>query len=255
MIAVQEDIQTVWKKYKTNPNNIEMRNRLIEHYMPLVHYNANRIWQKLPDNVELDDLVSSGVFGLMNAIDVFDTSRGIKFETFCVLRIRGAMLDELRYMDWVPRLVRVKASQLAKARKQLESRYGRIPTDIELAELMQVSVQEVEKLREDASAVHVVSLNRKWFETDTNKEVSEVHILTDKKGEDPTLRIQKSELLRSITRGLNRVERMIVILYYYEELTMKEIGITLGRSESRISQIHSALLERLRQQQKGKVSA
>ncbi len=106
--------------------------------MPLVRYNGDRIWQRLPDGVELDDLISAGIFGLMDAIDAFDTSRGVKFETYCVPRIRGAMLDELRTMDWVPRLVRSKASKLGEAKKQLETKYGRAPTERELAEHMQI---------------------------------------------------------------------------------------------------------------------
>ena len=128
-IAPEEDIQTVWQRYRAEPNNIDLRNRLVEQYMPLVRYNGERIWARLPDGVELDDLISAGIFGLMDAIEAFDMERGVKFETYCVPRIRGAMLDELRTMDWVPRLVRSKASKLSEATKQLETRYGRQPTD------------------------------------------------------------------------------------------------------------------------------
>ncbi len=247
-IAAQEDIQEVWKKYKEDPNNVELRNRLIEQYMPLVRYNGDRIWQRLPDGVELDDLISAGIFGLMDAIDAFDTTRGVKFETYCVPRIRGAILDELRTMDWVPRLVRSKASKLAEARKQLETRYGRLPTDRELSEHMQISIQELEKMQMEANAVNLVSLNKKWYETDSYKDVREIDILEDKKGEDPTRRIQKSDLMRLVTKGLNRNERLIIILYYYEELTMKEIGATLDLSESRVSQMHSSIVARLQEQ-------
>ncbi|MCC6511598.1 MAG: FliA/WhiG family RNA polymerase sigma factor [Pirellulaceae bacterium] len=247
-IAAQEDIQEVWKKYKEDPNNVELRNRLIEQYMPLVRYNGDRIWQRLPDGVELDDLISAGIFGLMDAIDAFDTARGVKFETYCVPRIRGAILDELRTMDWVPRLVRSKASKLGEAKKQLETRYGRAPTDRELAEQMQISIQELEKMQMEANAVNLVSLNKKWYETDSYKDVREIDILEDKKGEDPTRRIQKSDLMRLVTKGLNRNERLIIILYYYEELTMKEIGATLDLSESRVSQMHSSIVARLQEQ-------
>jgi RNA polymerase sigma factor FliA len=247
-IAAQEEIQEVWKKYKDDPNNVELRNRLIEQYMPLVRYNGDRIWQRLPDGVELDDLISAGIFGLMDAIDAFDTTRGVKFETYCVPRIRGAILDELRTMDWVPRLVRSKASKLAEARKQLETRYGRLPTDRELSEHMQIGIQELEKMQMEANAVNLVSLNKKWYETDSYKDVREIDILEDKKGEDPTRRIQKSDLMRLVTKGLNRNERLIIILYYYEELTMKEIGATLDLSESRVSQMHSSIVARLQEQ-------
>src|SRR5215210_7742066 len=128
-----EDIQEIWKAYKIDPSRVELRNRLVERYLSLVKYNAERIWSRLPEGVELDDLISAGVFGLMDAIDAFDLSRGVKFETYCVPRIRGAMLDELRTMDWVPRLVRSKASKLNEAIKTLETRLGRAPTDAELS--------------------------------------------------------------------------------------------------------------------------
>ena len=121
------DIPQVWTAYRET-GNVEYRNRLVERYLPLVKYNAERIWARLPDGVELDDLISAGVFGLMDAIDAFDLDRGVKFETYCVPRIRGAMLDELRTMDWVPRLVRSKASKMETARKQLEAELGRPPT-------------------------------------------------------------------------------------------------------------------------------
>jgi RNA polymerase sigma factor for flagellar operon FliA len=184
----------------------------------------------------------------MDAIDAFDMTRGVKFETYCVPRIRGAMLDELRTMDWVPRLVRSKASKLNEATKQLEARLGRHPTEAELATQMEMSVEDLEKMLVEASAVNLISLNKKWYETDSYKDVREIDILEDKKGEDPTKRIQKSDLMRLVTKGLNRNERLIIILYYYEELTMKEIGATLDLSESRVSQMHSAIVQRLQSQ-------
>ena len=118
---VQEEIALVWQEFKKDQSNKALRNRLVEQYLPLVKYNGERIWARLPDGVELDDLISAGVFGLMDDINAFDLSRGVKFETYCVPRIRGAMLDELRTMDWVPRLVRSKASKLDEAIKQLEA--------------------------------------------------------------------------------------------------------------------------------------
>jgi RNA polymerase sigma factor for flagellar operon FliA len=247
-VAAQEDVDQLWRSYKADQDNKELRNRLVEMYLPLVRYNGERIWARLPEGVELDDLVSAGIFGLMDAIDAFDLSRGVKFETYCVPRIRGAMLDELRTMDWVPRLVRSKASKLGEATKELEARFGRHPTEQELAVHMGISVSELEKMMLEANAVNLISLNKKWYETDSYKDVREIDILEDKKGEDPTRRIQKNDLMRLVTKGLNRNERLIIILYYYEELTMKEIGATLDLSESRVSQMHSSIVQRLQSQ-------
>ena len=242
-----EDAQ-LWRLYKKDMSNRALRNRLVERYLPLVKYNGERIWSRLPEGVELDDLISAGVFGLMDAIDAFDLARGVKFETYCVPRIRGAMLDELRTMDWVPRLVRSKASKLNEAMKTLEAKLGRSPSGPELAQQLGLTVPELEKMILDANAVNLISLNKKWYETDSYKDVREIDILEDKKGEDPTKRIQKNDLMRLVTKGLNRNERLIVILYYYEELTMKEIGATLDLSESRVSQMHSSIVQRLQSQ-------
>jgi len=246
--TAQDEIAEVWVEFKKDQSNRSLRNRLVERYLPLVKYNGERIWSRLPDGVELDDLISAGVFGLMDAIKAFDMSRGVKFETYCVPRIRGAMLDELRSMDWVPRLVRSKASKLNVAVKKMEADLGRSPTEIELAAHMEMTVPELEKMIQDANAVGLISLNKKWYETDSYKDVREIDVLEDKKGEDPTKRIQKSDLMRLVTKGLNRNERLIIILYYYEEMTMKEIGSTLDLSESRVSQMHSAIVQRLQGQ-------
>jgi RNA polymerase sigma factor FliA len=246
--ATPEEMAEIWTQFKANQEDQYLRNRLVEQYLPLVKYNGERIWSRLPEGVDLDDLISAGVFGLMDAINAFDMSRGVKFETYCVPRIRGAMLDELRTMDWVPRLVRSKASRLNEAIKFLEARLGRSPNENELATQMQITVPELEKMITDANAVNCISLNKKWYETDSYKDVREIDILEDKKGEDPTKRIQKSDLMRLVTKGLNRNERLIIILYYYEELTMKEIGATLDLSESRVSQMHSAIVQRLQNQ-------
>jgi RNA polymerase sigma factor for flagellar operon FliA len=247
-LATPEEIQDLWIRFKADQDDKYLRNRLVEQYLPLVKYNGERIWSRLPEGVELDDLISAGVFGLMDAINAFDMSRGVKFETYCVPRIRGAMLDELRTMDWVPRLVRSKASRLNEGLKTLEAKLGRSPNENELAEHMSMSVADLEKMITDANAVNLISLNKKWYETDSYKDVREIDILEDKKGEDPTKRIQKSDLMRLVTKGLNRNERLIIILYYYEELTMKEIGATLDLSESRVSQMHSAIVQRLQGQ-------
>ena len=245
---VNEDVSDVWVAYKQDQSNQELRNRLMERYLSLVKYNAERVWAKLPDGVDLNDLMSAGVFGLMDAIEAFDMDRGVKFETYCVPRIRGAMLDELRTMDWVPRLVRSKASKVEAARKLVEARVGRSPTEVEIAEQMGLPIQEFERMKSDASAVNLVSLEKKWYETDSYKDVREVDVVEDIKCEDPTVGIQKMDVMRLVTKGLNRNERLIIILYYYEELTMKDIGNTLGLSESRVSQMHSSIVARLKEQ-------
>jgi RNA polymerase sigma factor for flagellar operon FliA len=241
---VETDVQELWREYRERPT-VELRNRLVEMFLPLVKYNAERIWARLPDGVELDDLISAGVFGLMDAIDAFDLTRGVKFETYCVPRIRGAMLDELRTMDWVPRLVRSKSSRMEAARKELEAALGRPPRPEELAEKLGIPLEQLDSYVGEATAVNLVSLNKKWYETDSYKDVREIDILEDKKAEDPTHRLQNRDLMRLVTRGLNRNERLIVILYYYEEMTMKEIGATLNLSESRVSQMHSSIVQRL----------
>ncbi len=269
--ASKRDIKEVWIDYKQNRIEMEraekgkgaelaskykelfnagemLRNIIMEHYLHLVRYNAERIHMKLPDEVELDDLMSSGIFGLMDAIEGFDLDRGVKFETFSAPRIRGAILDELRSMDWVPRLVRSRAHKIDNATKQLELELGRAPTDDELAKRLNVSRPEFEKMAKDASAVGLVSLSRKWFETDSNKDVREIDVLEDKRGADPVREIQRKDLKELMTKGLSRAERLIIVLYYFEEMTMKEIGATLDLSESRVSQMHSSILARLRAQ-------
>src|SRR5262245_35316221 len=161
--ASPEEILDIWIRFKADMDNKYLRNRLVEQYLPLVKYNGERIWSRLPEGVDLDDLISAGVFGLMDAINAFDMSRGVKFETYCVPRIRGAMLDELRTMDWVPRLVRSKASRLNEGIKTLEAKLGRSPNENELAEHMSLSVADLEKMITDANAVNLISLNKKWY--------------------------------------------------------------------------------------------
>src|ERR1700691_1916287 len=146
---VDVDVLQLWREYKTEPT-VELRNHLVERYLSLVKYNAERIWARLPDGVDLDDLISAGVFGLMDAIDAFDLDRGVKFETYCVPRIRGAMLDELRTMDWVPRLVRSKHTKLEEARKSLEAQLGRPPRPDEMANRMGMTLEDFAKMTGDA---------------------------------------------------------------------------------------------------------
>lgn len=243
----QQTIQEVWIEYKKTGDEA-LRNRLLVNYLPLVKYNAERIHTKLPDEVDVEDLMSAGIFGLRDALESFDMERGVKFETYCAPRIRGAILDELRSMDWVPRLVRHRTSQFERARKSLEMETGEKPTDDQLAKKLDVNPDEFAKIKKDAGAVGVVSLSRKWFETDSNKDVREIDVLEDVKQVNPFTAVQKRDLKDLITKGLSRAERLIVILYYYEEMTMKEIGTTLDLSESRVSQMHSSILARLKAQ-------
>lgn len=246
MTAATSEIEQLWFRFKEDTSNVELRNRLIEQYMPLVRNRGERIWSRLPEGVELDDLISAGTFGLMDAINAFDLERGVRFETFCIPRIQGAMLDELRAMDWVPRLVRSKASKINEAYKVLECKLARKPSDDEMAEHLQVTVPEFEKMLTETHGVNLTSLDKKWFETDSYKDVREIDILADKRGEDPTERLRKAEMMRAFTKGLTKNERLIIILYYFEEMTMKEIGMTLELSESRVSQMHSTIVDRMR---------
>jgi len=247
IVTAAGDTLELWQEFRLSGDRA-LRNRLMEIYLPLVKYNADRIASKLPDEVDVNDLTSAGIFGLVDAIEAFDLSRGVKFETYCAPRIRGAILDELRAMDWVPRLVRSRAHKLERVSRTLEAELGRSPTEHELASKLGVTNPELGKLVRDATAVTQVSLSRKHFETDSNRDVCEIDILEDKRGRNPVSEVQKRDLRSLITRGLTRAERLILILYYYEEMTMKEIGATLDLSESRVSQMHSAILNRLKTQ-------
>lgn len=241
------DMGEVWRRFKSSRDRL-VRNVLMENYLPIVKYNAERISAKLPDEIDQDDLISAGIFGLMDAIEAYDLERGVKFETYCAPRIRGAILDELRSMDWVPRLVRSRATKLEHIARKLESILGRAPAEAEIAERLSLSRVDFEKLVRDATAVTQISLSRKYSETDSNKEVCEIDVIEDKRGQNPISEVQKKDLKALITRGLTRAERLILILYYYEEMTMKEIGMTLDLSESRVSQMHSSILIRLKEQ-------
>lgn len=234
-----------WKQYKLTADD-ELRNRLVEHYLYLVRYAAERIGAKLPDEVDVDDLMSAGVFGLVDAIDAFDLERGVKFETYCAPRIRGAILDELRNMDWVPRLVRHRAHKLSEMSRTLEVELGRIPTDQEIALRLGMTPPQFEKMVRDAQAVTQVAVSRKFADEDSERDVLEIEVLPDEGGTDPVVEAQKRDIKDLVTRGLTRAERLIIVLYYYEQMTMKQIGATLDLSESRVSQMHSAILERLK---------
>ncbi len=240
-------IESVWREYRATPTT-EIRNFLIAHHLDLVSYAAERLHKRLPSEVELNDLKSAGAFGLMDAVDSFDPDRGVKFETYCTQRVRGAMFDELRSMDWVPRLVRSRTAKVDKVRKSIEMETGNRATETEVASRLNVSSEEFDKLHKDSRPISMVSLTRKCFETDSSKDVREIDVVEDARQENPLQAVQKQDLQALITKGLSRAERLIVVLYYYEEMTMKEIGATLDLSESRVSQMHSSILARLKAQ-------
>lgn len=240
-------IREVWQLYKRCQTG-EVRNFLMEKYLPLVRYNAERIYARLPDEVDIQDLMSAGLFGLMDAINAFDLARGVKFETYCAPRIRGAVLDELRSMDWVPRLVRHRTGKVDTARQVFTMANGRDPTDDELSAILNLEGEEFDKYKRDSSAVGTFSLTRKCFSSDGSKDVREIDVIKDDSQNNPFIDTQRKDVKDLITKGLSRAERLIVILYYFEEMTMKEIGAVLDLSESRVSQMHSSILARLKAQ-------
>jgi RNA polymerase sigma factor for flagellar operon FliA len=252
-----EAIDAAWRCYVALPaetvSRQALRNRLIERYLDVVRFTAERLHKRLPSEVDVEDLMSAGLFGLMDAIDAFDPDRGVKFETYCAQRIRGAIFDELRAMDWVPRLVRSRTAKVERVRKAIEMEQGQKPTDAEVAKRLNVAPDEFEKLSRDSRPVSVVSMHRKWNEADAGKEGREVDVIEDARQDRPLDRLHRNDVQALLTKGLSRAERLILILYYYEEMTMKEIGLTLDLSESRVSQMHSSIIMRLKAQMKHRI--
>jgi len=240
----ETDVRKLWNDYKRTRSE-RARDRLIEQYLPVVRFNAERIHAKLPSEVDVEDLVSAGYFGLMDAIESFDLGRGVKFETYCSPRIRGAILDELRNLDWVPRLVRNRAARIEQATKSLQNQLGRLPNDDELARTIGVDKEEFGRIVRDAHATGMLPLSRKMAESSTG-EGNDGDFLKDPRGVSPLDEAQKRDLRSMLKKCLDSVEQLVLVLYYFEGLTMKEIGVTLNLSESRVSQMHSAILERLR---------
>jgi RNA polymerase sigma factor FliA len=233
----------LWKAYKADPCD-GLRNRLIEHYLPIVRYTAERLGASLPQSVDVEDLMSAGLFGLMESIKNFDLERGVKFKTFCSWRVRGAILDDLRANDWVPRLVRTKATKLEHKMREAEAQLGRPATDLELASMLGISLGELDQLMRDASAVSVCYLSD--TSSDNQDGSSRSDFLEDPRSRDPIHDLQRKDIMEVLTRELSLRERLIVILYYFEELTMREIGLTLDLSESRVCQLHSRIIVRLK---------
>ena len=240
----------LWRRYKAS-GDPDVRNQLIETYLPLVRYIAERVAAKLPRNVAVDDLASAGIFGLIDAIDGFDMGREVKFETYCSTRVKGAILDELRTLDWVPRLVRSRTHKYERAHAALCSEMKREPTDTELMKRLGVEREEFDKIVKERNAAYTLSLSREWGSEDGGKEMRQIDMVSDRRALDPGDAMQRQELKRLITRGLSEPEKLVMVLYYYEELTMKEIGAVLDISESRVCQIHAEIVRRLHDQLKG----
>ena len=236
--------QKIWKKYTKNPTQ-EMREQIIIEYAPLVKIVAGRLSMYLGGNVEYEDLVSYGVFGLIDAIDKFDTNKDVKFETYASLRIRGSILDQIRKMDWIPRTVRQRQRKIDEAIKSLEARTGKTPTDEMLAEELGVSGEELLSWQSQLKVTNVVSLNE--FVESGNEPVM------DAKGnfrfaqpEEVIAETELKRMLKDAMQLLTEKEQKVILLYYYEDLTLKEISRVLEVSESRISQLHTKALQKMK---------
>ena len=236
--------QKIWEKYTKNPTQ-EMREQIIIEYAPLVKIVAGRLSMYLGGNVEYEDLVSYGVFGLIDAIDKFDTNKDVKFETYASLRIRGSILDQIRKMDWIPRTVRQRQRKIDEATKSLEARTGKTPTDEMLAEELGVSGEELLSWQSQLKVTNVVSLNE--FVESGNEPVM------DAKGnfrfaqpEEVIAETELKRMLKDAMQLLTEKEQKVILLYYYEDLTLKEISRVLEVSESRISQLHTKALQKMK---------
>jgi RNA polymerase sigma factor for flagellar operon FliA len=247
--AEPEAVQQAWKRYKSRGakgGRQEDRDIIVGQYMQLVRYAANHAWKTLPNNIDVEDLVSTGFFGLLDAIEGFDLSRKIKFKTYCMMRIRGAMLDGLRREDWIPRLVRLKASQHRKAAKNVMARTGLPPTQEEMADELGLTEIEYAKFKKAMGVIHVYPLSDK-FEAGTSGEgVDKIDVIADPKSAEPIVELESADAVVHIMRCLTAREKRIVMMYYYMGFTMKQISEALDLTESRVCQIHSAFIERLR---------
>jgi len=241
-----EAISRIWEDYKRS-NASTARDRLIVHYSPLVKYVAGRVASGLPQSIDQGDLVSYGIFGLIDAIDKFDTSRGIKFETYAITRIKGAIIDELRSIDWVPRSVRTKARKVEQAYANLERRLLRTPNDVEVAAEMGICKDDLQQIFTQISFVGLVALDEVLGGGDGQSQTLG-DTLPDK-GEGPVGAFEDDEMKRTLAAAINRLgdrEKMVLTLYYYEGLTLAEIGKVLGVTESRVCQIHTKAVLQLR---------
>ncbi len=242
------DVSALWARYKSDGDE-DAREGLILNYSPLVKYVAGRLSASLPQTVDTADLISYGVFGLIDAIEKFDLERGFKFETYAIARIKGAIIDELRAMDWVPRSVRSRAREIENAYISLENKLKRVPKDAEVAEEMGVTDKELAALLTKLSYTSVVSFEELWVGGDRDEHQSAIGSIADETAEDPVTVFESEEIKDILAGAIDRLperEKIVIALYYYEGLTLKEIGQVLGVTESRVSQLHTKAVLRMR---------
>ena len=241
------DVERLWASYKEGAGR-DVRDQLILHYSPLVKYVAGRVAVGLPQNVEQADLVSYGIFGLIDAIDKFDPERGFKFETYAIARIKGAILDELRSIDWVPRSVRAKARAIEKAYGKLEAQLHRTPSDDELAAELDMSDDQLQSTLNQISFIGLVALDEMLSGGDRGDSMTLGDTVADS-GAGPVAAYEVEEMRHILADAINRMperEKIVLTLYYYEGLTLAEIGQVLGVTESRVCQIHTKSVLQLR---------
>ncbi|MCL2386291.1 MAG: FliA/WhiG family RNA polymerase sigma factor [Defluviitaleaceae bacterium] len=237
------NLDSLWQAYIADKNPT-LKEKLILHYAPLVKYVSGRMLIHIGQHVEHDDLVGYGIFGLIDAIDKFDNAKGVKFETYASFRIRGAIIDHIRRMDWVPRTLRQKNKQMEQVYNQLEDELGRQPTDEELSEKLSMSLEETQDLMRKSSVLSLVSLDDFM---EQNYEASFTSLVTNRMDspEEQTERQERKEMLADAIGKLSEKERLVITLYYFEDLTLKEISSIMKVSESRVSQIHTKAITRL----------
>ncbi len=238
----------LWKLYKKKKNP-GIRDYFVKQYAPLVKYVAGKVAIGMPHNVEFDDLVGFGIFGLFDAIEKFDPTKHVKFKTYAVTRIRGAIFDELRSIDWVPRSVRQKTRELEEIVRVLESNLGRSATDKEISDAMGMTIEDFQQLTLKISGTSILSLNDVWYTGEDNDKISIAESIEAPSNLNPDIIVEKEEIKRVIVDAINDLpekEKKVLILYYYEDLTLKEIGQVLEVTESRISQLHTKAIMRLR---------
>ena len=250
------ELKDLWRRFKATGDE-RARERIVVAYSPLVKYVAGRMSSGLPAHVEESDLISYGLGGLISAIQRFDLSREIKFETYAITRIRGAIIDELRTLDWVPRSVRARAREIERANMKLEARFQRAPTDEEMASELQLSVGDFQEALLQISNSTIVALDELWSVSDsTGDAISLLDTLPDRGAPDPEQLMDQSELRDRIAHAIAALpdrEKLVVALYYYENLTLREIGEVLGVTESRVSQLHTKAVLRLRSKLAGEL--
>ncbi len=243
------ELRDLWRRYKGEGDS-GARERLVVAYSPLVKFVAGRLGAGLPSHVDDADLISYGLMGLIGAIERFEPERGIKFETFAMTRIRGAIIDELRSLDWVPRSVRSRAREIEAAQSKLEHKLQRAPTDAELGAKVGLSEEELQNALLEIANSSVYALDELWSISDSSgDQVSLLDTISDPRADDPQESLASSEVKDALTEavaGLPEREQLVVALYYYENLTLREIGEVLGVTESRVSQLHTKAVMRLK---------